>query len=73
MPVRANNEAAPLASTAPGVVSSIPEKKELQKHFTPLRRVVEVKAEVSLHWIFISLSWDEKGTWKHADFYIFFS
>jgi hypothetical protein len=48
VPVRANNEAAPLASTTPGVVSSTPvedaaKKKARDKHSTTLRRVVEVK------------------------------
>ena len=49
VPVAAGNEAAPLASAAPGVVSSTPpvddteQKKTLRKHFTTLRQVVEVK------------------------------
>ena len=45
---RAANEAMPLAPPTPGVVSSIPvedtaERKSRDKHFTTLRRVVEVK------------------------------
>ena len=48
VPARAANEAVPLASPTRGVVSSIPvedtaEKKSRDKHFTTLRRVVEVK------------------------------
>ena len=48
VPVAAGNEAAPSASAAPGVVSSVPvddtaQKKALEKHFTTLRHVVEVE------------------------------